>query len=102
MTDHAYFVKVLGPGLQTIRVPRGYVPQDVDQVTRQLGRLEFVDEPLELLGRVRRVHQQPPVLVVAVVHVQGDDAEPGADGDGVVGAVPGRDYRFRIWLGVTF
>lgn len=40
-----------------------------------LRALQLVHEPLQLADRVSTVDQQPPVLVVAIIHVDRKDSE---------------------------
>lgn len=79
-------VIVPGPDLDAVRMTRWNVADDVDLLIGELGTLEFVDEPLQLSGWVRGVQKEPPVLIIAVVHVEGDDTETGANEDRVKGS----------------
>ena len=53
-------VVVFGPDGQAVCVSGRDVAQDVDLLLVQLGRLQLIDEPAELLSRVSGVQQQPP------------------------------------------
>eukprot|EP01136_Pigoraptor_vietnamica_P008611 Opistho-1_new@44151 len=100
-------IVVVGPVVHARTAARGNVPDDVDELALVLGGLKRVDEPLQLARRVRLVDQDPPVLVVAVVHVERHNAEalfderrvkPAAlDGwNGVGREPPGPDSRKRV------
>jgi len=51
-----------------------------------LGALQLVHEPLQLANRVRAVDQQPPVFIVAVVHINGENPEARAHQNRIEGA----------------
>lgn len=71
------FVVIPRPHFQTIRMTGRNMPDNMHLLVGELSGLQFIDEPLQLGGRIGAVQQQPPVLVVAVVHVQRDDAKTG-------------------------
>ena len=66
------------------------VSDNVDFLVFELGALQLVNEPLQLGAGVGAVEQQPPVPVVAVVHVERDDAKTGTHQHRVKGAAPHR------------
>ena len=49
----------------------------VHLISSVLCGLKFPDEPLKHVGRIHRVDIEPPVTVVAHVHVKGDDSQVG-------------------------
>lgn len=72
-------VVVSTPDFQTVRMPGWYVPQHMDFLAVKFGILQLVYKPLELFDRIRAVYQQPPIFVVAVIHVQRNYAKSRAD-----------------------
>ena len=66
-------VVVAAPDLETVVGAGWNVSDDGHFFAQQFGRLELADEPGQFVGRVRGVQQEPPVLVVAVVHVEGNE-----------------------------
>ena len=63
-------VEVVAPSLEA-GVPAGRdVSDDVDLLPRHLGRLKFLQQPVELLGRIRGVDIQPPRQQASTVHVR--------------------------------
>lgn len=50
-----------------------------------LGALQLVHEPLELADRIGAVDQQPPVLVVTIIHVDRENSETRSNQDRVEG-----------------
>jgi hypothetical protein len=65
---------------------RRNVSNNMDFLILQLGALKFINEPLQFGSRVGAVEQEPPVLVVAVVHVEGDDAKTWTNEHRIKGA----------------
>lgn len=53
-------VEVVAPDLNTVVVPGRDVAYDVNFLPPQLGRLQLVHEPLQLVGGVLGVEEQPP------------------------------------------
>lgn len=47
----------------------------VDLLAVDLGTLQLVHEPLQLADRICAVDQEPPVFVVTVIHIDGEDPE---------------------------
>lgn len=46
-----------------------YVADNVHLLAINLRALQFVYEPLQLADWIRAVDQKPPILIVAVIHV---------------------------------
>lgn len=57
------------PHLQAIRVPRRNVADYVNFLAVDLCTLQLVHQPLQFAHRVRAINQQPPILVVTVIHI---------------------------------
>lgn len=83
-------VVVPAPDFEAVGVSGRNVSDDVDLLVFELSALQLVNEPLQLGAGVGAVKQQPPVPVVAVVHVERDDAESGTHQHGVKSAAPHR------------
>lgn len=79
-------VVVPTPDFEAVRVSGRNVSNNVDLLVLELGALQLVDEPLQFGAGVGAVEQQPPVPVVAVVHVERDDAKTWSHQHRVKGA----------------
>ena len=55
-------------------------------VPTELSYLQFIDQPLELVGRVGGVEEEPEVLVHAIVHVETDHSQTRRHIERVVGS----------------
>lgn len=83
-------IVIPGPDLETVRVAGRDVTDYVHLLAVDLRALQLVHEPLQLADRVGAVDQQPPVLVVAVVHVDREDPEARPHQDRVERAAANR------------
>lgn len=77
---------VARPDLETIGMTRRNMAYNVHLLAIDLGALQLVHEPLQLAYRISAVDQQPPVLVVAVVHIDGENSEARSNQDRVKGS----------------
>lgn len=68
-------VVISRPDFETIRVTGRDMADDVDLLAVDLRSLQLVHEPLQLADRIGAVDQQPPILVVAVIHIDREDPE---------------------------
>lgn len=66
------------PDFETIRVAGRDMTDDVHLLAIDLRTLQLVHEPLQFADRVGAVDEQPPVLVVAVIHVDRENPEAGS------------------------
>lgn len=65
---------------------RRYVADYVHLLAAHFRALQLVHEPLQFADRIRAVDQQPPILVVAVIHVNRENSKTRSNQDRVEGA----------------
>lgn len=72
-------VVIPGPNFQTIRMSRWNMSDYMHLLAVDLSTLQFVHEPLQLANRIGAIYKKPPVLVVAIVHIDGEYSETRPD-----------------------
>lgn len=80
-----YMIIVARPDLETIGMTGRNMAYNVHLLAAHLGALQLVHEPLQLADRVRAVDQQPPVLVVTVIHIDGENSKTRSNQDRIEG-----------------
>lgn len=78
-----YVIVISRPHLETIWMSRRNMANYVHLLAIDLRALQLVHEPLQLADWIRAVDQQPPVLVIAIIHIDGQNSEAWSNQDRV-------------------
>lgn len=81
-----YVIIISRPHLDAVRMSRRNMADYVHFLAIDLRALQLVHEPLQLADRIRGVDQEPPIFVVTIIHIDGENPEARANQDRIEGA----------------